>query len=95
LRHGPLVLNRDTREVELDGRPIALTTRELDLLEALMLQPRKVQPRAALLHRVWGTDYLGDGNLIEAHISALRQKLDDRDRRLIRTVRGVGYALGR
>ncbi len=94
LRYGPLLLNRDTREVEHDGRPVALTTRELDLLEALMLQPRRVLPRAALLNRVWGTDYLGDGNLIEAHISALRQKLDDRDRRLIRTVRGVGYALG-
>ena len=95
LRHGLLSLNRDTREVELDGKPIALTTRELDLLEALMLHPGTVLRRAALLHRVWGTDFLGDGNMIEAHISALRQKLDDRDRRLIRTVRGVGYALGK
>jgi DNA-binding response OmpR family regulator len=94
LRCGPLVLNRDTREVELDGRPIVVTTRELDLLEALMLQPRRVVHRAALIRRVWGTDHLGDGNLIEAHISALRQKLDDRDRRLIRTVRGIGYAIG-
>jgi DNA-binding response OmpR family regulator len=94
LKYGPLRLNRDTREVDLDGQPVALTTRELDLLEALMLHPRKVLPRQALLQRVWGTDYLGDGNLIEAHISALRQKLDDRERRLIRTVRGVGYALG-
>ena len=95
LRHGLLTLNRDTREVELDGRPIALTTRELDLLESLMLHPGTVLRRTALLHRVWGTDFLGDGNMIEAHISALRQKLDDRDRRLIRTVRGVGYALGK
>jgi DNA-binding response OmpR family regulator len=94
LKYGPLCLNRDTREVDLDGQPVALTTRELDLLEALMLHPRKVLPRLALLERVWGTDHLGDGNLIEAHISALRQKLDDRERRLIRTVRGVGYALG-
>lgn len=94
LRHGQLVLNRDTREVELAGRPVALTTRELDLLEALMLHPGTVLRRTALLQRVWGTDFLGDGNMIEAHISALRQKLDDRDRRLIRTVRGVGYALG-
>jgi DNA-binding response OmpR family regulator len=94
LRYGSLLLNRDTREVELDGRPVALTTRELDLLEALLLQPRRVMRRQVLLRQVWGTDYLGDGNLIEAHISALRQKLGDRDRRLIRTVRGVGYALG-
>ena len=52
-----------------------------------------VRIRTQLLDRVWGTDYLGDGNLIEVHISALREKLGDQDRRLIRTVRGVGYAL--
>jgi two-component system OmpR family response regulator len=49
--------------------------------------------REVLLDRVWGTDYLGDGNLIEVHVSSLRDKLGDRDRRLIRTVRGLGYAL--
>ncbi len=95
LQHGGLILNRGTREVELDGQPITLTTREFDLLETLMLHPRQVLRRLTLLDRVWGTDHLGDGNLIEAHISALREKLNDRDRRLIRTVRGVGYALGR
>src|SRR5581483_6422620 len=94
LRHGALMMNRATREVELDGEPIALTTREFDLLEVLMLHPRQVLRRLTLLDRVWGTDHLGDGNLIEAHISALREKLSDRDRRLIRTVRGAGYALG-
>jgi DNA-binding response OmpR family regulator len=94
LQYGELVLNRGTREVGLEGRPITLTTREFDLLETLMLHPRQVLRRMTLLDRVWGTDHLGDGNLIEAHISALREKLADRDRRLIRTVRGVGYALG-
>ena len=93
LRFGTLELNRDTREVHLDGRPIHLTPRELDLLEVFMLHPRQVMTRDVLLDRVWGTDYLGDGNLIEVHISALRDKLGDTDRRLIRTVRGVGYAL--
>jgi len=93
LRFGNLELNRDTREVFLDGRPIHLTPRELDLLEVFMLHPRQVMTRDVLLDRVWGTDYLGDGNLIEVHISALREKLGDQERRLIRTVRGVGYAL--
>ena len=55
--------------------------------------PRQVMTRDVLLDRVWGTDYLGDGNLIEVHISALREKLGDQDRKLIRTVRGVGYVL--
>jgi DNA-binding response OmpR family regulator len=93
LDFGTLRLNRDTREVFLDGRPLQLTPREFDLLEAFMLHPRQVMTRQVLLDRVWGTDYIGDGNLIEVHVSALRDKLGDRERRLIRTVRGVGYAL--
>src|SRR3954451_6515923 len=93
LKFGGLELNRDTREVFLDGRPVHLTPRELDLLETFMLHPRQVMTRDVLLDRVWGTDYLGDGNLIEVHVSALRDKLNDQERRLIRTVRGVGYAL--
>jgi DNA-binding response OmpR family regulator len=93
LRSGDLLLNRDTREVFLDGRPVALTPREFELLEVFLLHPRQVMTREVLLDRVWGTDYLGDGNLIEVHVSALRDKLGDRQRQLIRTVRGVGYAL--
>jgi DNA-binding response OmpR family regulator len=93
LRFGPVELNRDTREVFNDGQELALTPREFELLEVFMLHPRQVMTREILLDRVWGTDYLGDGNLIEVHISALRDKLGDRDRRVIRTVRGVGYAL--
>jgi DNA-binding response OmpR family regulator len=93
LRSGDLLLNRDTREVFLDGRPVPLTPREFELLEVFLLHPRQVMTREVLLDRVWGTDYLGDGNLIEVHVSALRDKLGDRQRQLIRTVRGVGYAL--
>lgn len=93
LRFGGLSLNRDTREVFLEGRPVQLTPREFDLLEVFMLHPRQVMTRDVLLDRIWGTDYIGDGNLIEVHVSALRDKLGDRERRLIRTVRGLGYAL--
>ena len=93
LRFGGLVLNRDTREVFLDGRPVQLTPREFELLEVFMLHPRQVMTRELLLDRVWGTDHLGDGNLIEVHVSAVRDKLGDQQRQLIRTVRGVGYAL--
>jgi DNA-binding response OmpR family regulator len=93
LRFGLLSLNRDTREVFVDGRPAQLTPREFELLETFMLHPRQVMTRDVLLDRVWGTDYLGDGNLIEVHVSALREKLGDRQRQLIRTVHGLGYAL--
>jgi len=93
LRFGDVLLNRGTREVFQSGRPIQLTPREFELLEQFMLHPRQVLTREVLLDRIWGTDYLGDGNLIEVHVSALRDKLGDQQRTMIRTVRGIGYAL--
>ena len=93
LRWGPLLLDRDTREVLRDGQPVHLTPREFDLLETFLLHPRQVLSRDVLLDRVWGPGYFGDGNLVEVHISALREKLGDQERQLLRTVRGVGYAL--
>jgi len=88
-----LKLNRDTREVERAGRTIDLTPKEFEILELLISHPRQIFPRETIMNRVWGYDYLGDLNVIEVHISALREKLGDQDRQLIRTVRGVGYTL--
>ena len=93
VRVGDLQLDRETREVWRADRPIDLTPREFELLAALMAHPRQVFTREALLDRVWGYDYAADPNLVEVHISALRAKLGDTARQLIRTVRGVGYTL--
>ena len=90
---GDLQLDRETREVWRAGQPIDLTPREFDLLAVLAAHPRQVFSREMLLNRVWGYDYVADPNLVEVHISALREKLGDKARQLIRTVRGVGYAL--
>jgi DNA-binding response OmpR family regulator len=90
---GDLRLDRETREVWRAERPIDLTPREFELLAVLMEHPRQVFTREMLLNRVWGYDYAADPNLIEVHISALRDKLGDKARQLIRTVRGVGYTL--
>src|SRR5262245_28996551 len=90
---GDLQMDRETREVWRAGQPIDLTPREFELLAVLMAHPRQVFTRETLLNRVWGYDYVADPNLIEVHVSALRAKLGDTDRRLIRTVRGVGYTL--
>ena len=90
---GDLQLDRETREVWRGSNPIDLTPREFELLEVLMMHPRQVFSRETLLDRVWGYDYVADPNLIEVHISALRAKLGDTARQLIRTVRGVGYTL--
>ncbi len=90
---GDLQLDRETREVWRAGRSLDLTPREFELLEVLMQHPRQVFSREILLNRVWGYDSVVDPNLIEVHISALRAKLGDTTRELIRTVRGVGYTL--
>ncbi len=92
LSFGPLSLRRDTRDVTLDGETILLTPREFDLLEFLMRHPRQILSRGTIIDRVWGYDFQGETNVVEVHVSALRQKLGPH-RELIQTVRGVGYTL--
>lgn len=93
LRYADVVLNRDTREVWRNGSAILLTPREFDVLELFLAHPRQVFSRETILNRLWGYHYIGDTNVVEVHISSLREKLGDTDRRLIQTVRGVGYCL--
>ena len=93
LNVGGLTLNDGTREVHLTGRPIELTTREFDLLKLLMQHPNQVLAREKILDQVWGYNFYGDENNVEVYIRYLRQKLGDEDRRLIQTVRGVGYRI--
>jgi DNA-binding response OmpR family regulator len=94
LTFADIALDTATRQATRDGRIVDLTRIEFDLLETLLRRPRQVFTREQLLDQIWGWEWAGDTNTVEVHISALRTKLGDRDRRLIRTVRGVGYALG-
>jgi two-component system OmpR family response regulator len=88
-----LELDEESREVTRGGEPIELTATEYRLLRYLMLNPRRVMTRAQLLDHVWDYDFGGDGRVLETYISYLRKKLDAHGPSLIRTVRGVGYAL--
>lgn len=94
LQFADLRLNRSTREVERESRSIELTAKEFDLLEYLLNHPRQVLTRDQILERVWGYDFMGDSNIIEVYIRYLRLKLEaNGEKRLIQTVRGVGYVL--
>lgn len=94
LRVGPLELHTGLREARVAGRPVMLTRTEYALLELLMRRRGRVVPRETLLDEVWGLDRDVSGNTLEAFIKNLRAKVDsDAHRRLIRTVRGVGYVL--
>ncbi|HBE19503.1 MAG TPA: DNA-binding response regulator [Cyanobacteria bacterium UBA11149] len=94
LQFSDLSLNRITREVYRGNRLIELTAKEFDLLEYLLTHPRQVLTRDRILERVWGYDFMGDSNIIEVYVRYLRLKLEaNGEKRLVQTVRGVGYVL--
>jgi DNA-binding response OmpR family regulator len=89
-----LTLNRLTREVYRNTKLIELTAKEFDLLEYLLRHPRQVMTRDQILEKVWSYDFMGESNIIEVYIRALRLKLEvNNPKRLLHTVRGVGYVL--
>ncbi len=82
-------LNRNAREVAVDGQVVELTTKEFDLLATLLENPGIVVSRDQLLDRVWGMTYPGGTRTVDVHVAQLRRKLGRPQ--LIRTVRGAGY----
>ncbi|MEL6246486.1 MAG: response regulator transcription factor [Cyanobacteria bacterium J06648_16] len=94
LRFGELTLDVTNRTASRNGRLIELTMKEFELLKYLMEHSRDVLTREQILENVWGYDFMGESNVIEVYIRYLRLKIDgDGEKRLIQTVRGVGYVL--
>ncbi|MFN7149207.1 MAG: response regulator transcription factor [Microthrixaceae bacterium] len=91
---GDLVLDPLARTCRRADADIPLTTREYELLEALMRKPGQVVPKQELLEHVWGEGFEGDPNVVEVYVGYLRRKIDRPfDRNDIETVRGVGYRI--
>ena len=96
LRYEDLELDRLRGVVRRGGRPLDLSPREFRLLEYFLLHPEELVTRTMLLQRVWHMSFDPETNVVEAHMSNLRRKLEDKGRpRLIQTVRGVGYVFAR
>ena len=94
LTYADVDLDPATREVWRGGQLLDLTAREFDLLAYFVRHPRQVLSREQIFRGVWGSDYLGGSNIIDANVSYLRDKLEAGGRpRLLQTIRGVGYAL--
>jgi DNA-binding response OmpR family regulator len=94
VEYGPLVLNLETYQAALPGRPLDLTFMEYELLKFLATHPGKVFTREVLLSRVWGYEYYGGARTVDVHIRRLRAKLGEEHANLISTVRSVGYRFG-
>jgi two-component system response regulator MprA len=89
-----LKLDRARHGVTVDGELVELTRTEFQLLELLMLNPRRVLPHSLIYDRVWGYDFGPASNALRVYIGYLRRKLESAGARpLIHTVRGVGYIL--
>ena len=92
---GDLVLDPLARTCRRGDTDIPLTTREYELLEALMRKPGQVVAKQDLLERVWGEGFEGDPNVVEVYVGYLRRKIDRPfGRNDIEPVRGVGYRIG-
>jgi two-component system response regulator MprA len=94
LRFAELELDPDLHAARIGEREIELTRTEYQLLELLMLNPKRVLPAELIYDRVWGYDFGPSGNALRVYIGYLRRKLEAAgERRLIHTVHGVGYVL--
>jgi two-component system response regulator MprA len=94
LSYADLTLDTATREAWRGGERLDLTAREFDLLSFFLRRPRQVLTRDQIFRGVWGADFLGGSNVIDANVSYLRDKLEANAKpRLVQTIRGVGYAL--
>lgn len=91
---GDLIVDPGRHRVLWLGREVELTRREFAVLEFLASRSGQVVSKQQILDQVWDYTYAGDPNIVEVYISFLRRKLEGASgRRLVRTVRGVGYRL--
>lgn len=94
MEYADLAMDPVTRSVTRGGMPIELTNKEYALLEMLLRNPGQVFTRTALLEAVWGYDFDSGSNVLDVYMNFLRKKVDAGfDRKLLHTVRGVGYVL--
>lgn len=94
LSYGPLVMDVLRYTVTIEDAPVELTGREFSLLQALLENQGIVLTREVLMDQVWGYDFVGETNLVDVYIRYLRAKIAEKtDRKLIQTIRGVGYVL--
>ena len=93
LRFADVVMDEAAHEVKRAGVVIDLTATEYSLLRYLMLNPRHVISKMAILDNVWHYDFQGNTNVVETYVGYLRRKLNTQGPELIQTIRQVGYIL--
>jgi len=88
---GPFALDDRRREISYAGKVLELSPTEYDLLRYFVVNHGIVLSKSKILDAVWGYDFGGEENIVEVYVRSLRDKLGDKEHRLIRTIRGAGY----
>jgi two-component system OmpR family response regulator len=90
---GPFRMDDRRKEIQYQNQVLELSPTEYELLKFLILNQGLVLSKTMILDKVWGYDFVGDENIVEVYIRSLREKLSDKEHRLIRTLRGSGYRM--
>jgi two-component system OmpR family response regulator len=88
---GAFLIDDRRKEIKFEDRVLELSPTEYELLKFLVLNHGLVLSKAMILDKVWGYDFGGEENIVEVYIRSLRDKLNDKDHQIIRTMRGLGY----
>ncbi|MEN6349662.1 MAG: response regulator transcription factor [Syntrophomonas sp.] len=88
---GPFVIDDRRKEIRLDNRVLELSPTEYELLKFLVLNHGLVLNKSMILDKVWGYDFGGEDNIVEVYIRSLRDKMNDKEHQIIKTLRGLGY----
>ncbi|WP_068619874.1 response regulator transcription factor [Paenibacillus tuaregi] len=88
---GPFRLDDRRKEIIYMGKVLELSPTEYELLKFMIINCGIVLSKTLILDRVWGYDFGGEENIVEVYVRSLREKLGDKEHKLIRTLRGVGY----
>ncbi len=89
--YGPLRIDDRRKEITMNGKVLELSPTEYELLKFMVINHGLVLSKPMILDKVWGYDFVGDDNIVEVYVRSLREKLGDREHKLIRTLRGSGY----
>ncbi|MDF2963597.1 MAG: response regulator receiver [Paenibacillus sp.] len=88
---GKFQIDDRRKEIKLENRVLELSPTEYELLKFLVVNHGLVLSKTVILDKVWGYDFGGEENIVEVYIRALRDKLNDKNHQIIRTLRGLGY----
>jgi DNA-binding response OmpR family regulator len=94
IRNGDFEISLSRYEVKIQGKPVAFTPKEVEILYLLASHPGRVFDREQILSKIWGYDYFGDTRAVDTQIKRIRQKIPEGLSSGIRTVYGVGYKFG-